>query len=66
LTAAREAERLYEVRYRAGSTGLRTWLDAQERRRAAELAVQENRLAQLNALAVVYRVLGGGIEAVGR
>lgn len=61
LTAAREAERLYEVRYRAGSTGLRTWLDAQERRRAAELAVQENRLAQLNALAVVYRVLGGGV-----
>ncbi len=61
LTAAREAERLYEVRYRAGSTGLRTWLDAQQRRRTAELAVEENRLAQLNALAVVYRVLGGGV-----
>lgn len=61
LTAAREAERLYEVRYRAGSTGLRTWLDAQQRRRTAELAVEENLLAQLNALAVVYRVLGGGV-----
>lgn len=59
LTASREAERLYEVRYRAGATGLRTWLDAQERRRAAELAAQENRLAQLNALSTLYRVLGG-------
>ena len=64
LTAAREAERLYEVRYRAGSTGLRTWLDAQQRRRTAELAVEENLLAQLNALAVVYRVLGGGVGPV--
>lgn len=64
LTAAREAERLYEVRYRAGSTGLRTWLDAQQRRRTAELAVEENRLAQLNALAAVYRVLGGGVGPV--
>ncbi len=66
LTAARESERLYEVRYRAGSTGLRSWLDAQQRRRTAELAVEENLLAQLNALAVVYRVLGGGIAAIGR
>lgn len=63
LAAAGEAERLYEVRYRAGSTGLRTWLDAQERRRAAQLAVLENRLAQLNTLATVYRVLGGGLVA---
>jgi len=61
LTAAREAERLYEVRYRAGATGLRTWLDAQQRRRTAELAVQENQLAQLNALATLYRVLGGAV-----
>lgn len=63
LAAAREAERLYEVRYRAGSTALRTWLDAQQSRRTAELAVEENRLNQLNALATLYRVLGGGVPA---
>ena len=63
LTAAREVERLYEVRYRAGSTSLRTWLDAQQSRRTAELAVEENRLSQLNALATLYRVLGGGVPA---
>lgn len=62
LSAAREAERLYEVRYRAGSTGLRVWLDAQQSRRTAELAVQENRLAQLNGLATAYRVLGGTVS----
>lgn len=66
LTVAREAERLYEVRYRAGATGLRTWLDAQQRRRTAELAVQENQLAQLNALATLYRVLGGAVVPEGR
>lgn len=63
LTAAREAERLYEVRYRTGSTGLRIWLDAQQSRRTAELGVQENRLAQLNALSTVYRVLGGAVAS---
>lgn len=65
LAAAREAERLYEVRYRTGSSALRLWLDAQERRRSAELALQANRLDRLNALATLYRVLGGGMPAVG-
>ncbi len=64
LAAAREAERLYEVRYRTGASALRLWLDAQERRRAAELALQQNRLDQLNALATLYRVLGGGVPVV--
>ena len=64
LTAAREAERLYEVRYRTGAAALRLWLDAQERRRSAELAQQQNRLDQRNALATLYRVLGGGVPAV--
>ena len=36
--AAREAERLYEVRYRAGAVPLKDWLDAQEKRRTAEIA----------------------------
>jgi len=65
LAAAREAERLYEVRYRTGAAALRLWLDAQERRRSAELAQQQNRLDQRNALATLYRVLGGGVPAVG-
>ena len=64
LAAAREAERLYEVRYRTGAAALRLWLDAQERRRSAELAQQQNRLDQRNALATLYRVLGGGVPAV--
>jgi NodT family efflux transporter outer membrane factor (OMF) lipoprotein len=63
LTAAREAERLYEVRYRTGSTSLRIWLDAQQSRRTAELRVQENRLGQLNSLSTVYRVLGGAVTS---
>ncbi|RYF36112.1 MAG: TolC family protein, partial [Comamonadaceae bacterium] len=35
LQAARDAERLYEVRYRAGAVPLKSWLDAQEQRRTA-------------------------------
>ena len=38
LSNAREAERLYEVRYRAGADSLKNWLDAQEARRQAELS----------------------------
>ncbi|QNH27071.1 TolC family protein [Xanthomonas theicola] len=30
--AARDVERMYEVRYRSGATDLRTWLDAQQTR----------------------------------
>ncbi len=33
--AAQDVERLNEIRYRAGAATLRTWLDAQERRRSA-------------------------------
>ena len=59
LSAAREAERLYEVRYRAGSVALRAWLDAQERRRTAEIARDENRLDRLVNQVKVYQALGG-------
>ena len=31
--SAKESERLYEVRYRAGASSLKDWLDAQEARR---------------------------------
>ncbi|KCB31380.1 outer membrane efflux protein, partial [Bordetella hinzii CA90 BAL1384] len=65
LDAAREAERLYEVRYRAGAVALRFWLDAQEKRRAAEVAADENRLQRLRNQVQVYQALGGD-AAVGQ
>ncbi|MDB5894687.1 MAG: transporter [Rhodoferax sp.] len=59
LEAARQAERLYEIRYRAGSVALKPWLDAQEKRRSAEIAVAENRLNRLDNHAVLVLALGG-------
>ena len=47
------------VRYRAGSVALRAWLDAQERRRTAEIARDENRLDRLVNQVKVYQALGG-------
>ncbi|AZY53575.1 efflux transporter outer membrane subunit [Bordetella avium] len=65
LEASRDAERLYEVRYRAGAVALRVWLDAQEKRRNAEIAVDDNRLQQLRNQVDVYQALGGD-AAVGQ
>lgn len=48
LQEARRAERLTEVRWRAGAIAMKAWLDAQEARRSAEMAlldVQFNRAA---------------------
>jgi NodT family efflux transporter outer membrane factor (OMF) lipoprotein len=59
LEAARKAERMNEVRYRAGAVGLRSWLDAQERRRSAEISLAEAQLSRLNNQVLVYQVLGG-------
>ncbi|MFQ1063728.1 efflux transporter outer membrane subunit [Bordetella trematum] len=59
LAAARQAEQLYETRYRAGAVALRVWLDAQERRRQAEVALDENQLARLRNQVQVYQALGG-------
>lgn len=58
--AAVDAERLYEIRYRAGAVPLRNWLDAQERRRAADLAFSANRLTRLQNQVTLHQVLGGG------
>jgi NodT family efflux transporter outer membrane factor (OMF) lipoprotein len=60
LEAARQAERLYEIRYRAGSVALSVFLDAQEKRRSAEIAAADNRLNALNNRMTLFRVLGGG------
>ena len=57
--AAVEVERLYEVRYRAGATPLRSWLDAQETRRSAELALAQTRLSQLQNDSQLFQALGG-------
>ena len=62
LQAARTAERLYEVRYRAGAAALKAWLDAQEKRRSADIALADNRLARLNNQLALYLALGGDAE----
>lgn len=59
LDAARVAEQLYEVRYHSGAVALRFWLDAQEKRRAAEVTRDENHLNQLLNQVKVYQALGG-------
>lgn len=59
LDAAIEVERLYEVRYAAGATSLRTWLDAQETRRNAEIAFSQTRLEQLRNDLSLFQALGG-------
>lgn len=63
--AAVDVERLYEVRYRAGAVPLRTWLDAQERRRAADLALAANHLARLQNQVALHQSLGGGFGTGG-
>jgi NodT family efflux transporter outer membrane factor (OMF) lipoprotein len=59
LDAARVAERLYGIRYRSGAVALRQFLDAQEKRRGAEIALARNRLDALNNQMTLYRALGG-------
>jgi NodT family efflux transporter outer membrane factor (OMF) lipoprotein len=62
LDSARTAERLYEIRYRAGSVGLRYLLDAQEGRRQAEISLASNRLARLLNYVALCQALGGGAD----
>jgi NodT family efflux transporter outer membrane factor (OMF) lipoprotein len=58
--AAVEAEGIYERRYRTGLVPLRTWLDAQERRRSADLALAGNHLDRLQNHVTLIQALGGG------
>ncbi|MFG0678659.1 efflux transporter outer membrane subunit [Delftia sp. WSY_7] len=58
-----EITRLYEARYRAGQVPLRTWLDAQERSRNAQLALSALHLAQLQNQVTITKVLGDGWQA---
>lgn len=57
--AATGAEGIYEIRYRSGAVALKLLLDAQETRRAAELALAQNRLDQLQTHVTIYQALGG-------
>jgi NodT family efflux transporter outer membrane factor (OMF) lipoprotein len=59
LAAARKVEHLYEIRYRAGSVALSLFLDAQDKRRATEIALATNRLNSLNNQMTLYLALGG-------
>jgi NodT family efflux transporter outer membrane factor (OMF) lipoprotein len=59
LTNARTVERLDEVRYRAGSIPLQVWLDAQQTRRQAEVALAQNRLNRIETYVSLCKSLGG-------
>lgn len=60
LLASQRSEQLYEVRYRQGAVALSLWLDAQETRRAAEVAWAQNQLLQLRNQVSLSLALGGG------
>lgn len=62
LALSKQAERLAEIRYCAGATGVQLWLDEQERRRTAETALAENRLNRFTTLMKLYQALGGEIR----
>jgi NodT family efflux transporter outer membrane factor (OMF) lipoprotein len=59
LESAKTAERVYQIRYRAGAVALQTWLDAQEMRRTGEIALAANRLSRLQNYATLCQALGG-------
>lgn len=58
-TQARRAEELNGVRYRAGAVALKLWLDAQESRRSADLALLDAQLNRAVNVVNLYQVLGG-------
>jgi NodT family efflux transporter outer membrane factor (OMF) lipoprotein len=66
LKAAQTTERLYELRYRTGYVALKDWLDAQEKRRTAEVSLAQNRLNRLNNQMTLYQALGGDMQSEDR
>ncbi|WNH49967.1 TolC family protein [Stenotrophomonas aracearum] len=54
-----EIERMYEVRYRVGATDLRTWLEAQQTRRDAELSLAAVKQKLLVNDVTLFKALGG-------
>ncbi len=63
LVQAQKVERLTELRYRSGAEPLKSWLDAQEARRQAELAAADVRFNQLSNWVSLVQALGGGVSA---
>jgi len=59
LEEAAHIMRIQESRYRSGATDLRTWLEAQQTYRSAELSLTQIRRSQLLNDAALYRALGG-------
>jgi len=59
LQAAQASEQRYEIRYRAGAATLKDWLDAQEKRRNAEVSLAENQLNRFNNHVTLMLALGG-------
>ncbi|TXL74828.1 efflux transporter outer membrane subunit [Vineibacter terrae] len=59
-TESREAYRLAELRYRAGTIDFLTVLDAQRTVLVAEDALAQSQLAHINAVVSLYQALGGG------
>ncbi|MDD2466421.1 MAG: TolC family protein, partial [Desulfobulbus sp.] len=62
LDAARQTEAIYRLRYQSGATTLQTWLDAQEKRRQAEIDLAENRNNQLQNHIDLVKALGGALS----
>ncbi|MDY0196032.1 MAG: TolC family protein [Sulfurovaceae bacterium] len=56
---AQEAEKLYEIRYRAGASSLKDWLDAGETARNAQLSYVDNLYRQYVNMVNLYLALGG-------
>jgi len=59
LGDARRVESLDETLYRAGSTTLKVWLDAQETRRQTEASLAQSMLNERLAQVTLYKALGG-------
>jgi multidrug efflux system outer membrane protein len=59
-TAAQDARRLADIRYRGGAASYLEVLDADTRLFTAELQLAQARQEELAALVEVYRALGGG------
>jgi NodT family efflux transporter outer membrane factor (OMF) lipoprotein len=65
FTLASSAESLLEIRYRAGSSAIQFWLDAQESRRSVEKSLIVNRLNRYNTTMTLYKALGGDLRPAG-
>ncbi len=59
LRAARRAESLAEIRYRAGNTSLTDWLTLQQTRQQADVQLEEAVYAQYTNALTLYLALGG-------